>query len=374
MSKAFQEMEMEIPNSASVPNPSGCIHILGVGNLGRLFAHALAKSKNPPPISLLLHRASLLSEWEKGGRQISITTDGTVNSQASFSVEVIDPSHPPPSQDSIIENLIIATKATTTLSALSALNHRLNSTSTILFTQNGMGTVDEVTAHIFPSISSRPTFLSCITSHGVFTQGPFNSVHAGFGSVSIGRTHQVPPPPPPNLSSNAQNLIDRIVGAPLLNAREVAPRDLLLLQLEKLAVNAMINPLTAIFHCRNGELFDKGPIVALMRLLLAEVSQVIRSLPEIREDEETESRFSTRNLEGVVLDVADKTGKNTSSMLQDVRAQKETEIEYINGYVVKRGRELGVDCEHNEKLVEMVKTGKRIGLDEIREHFAVLGR
>ena len=133
----------------------------------------------------------------------------------------------------------------------------------------------------------------------------------------------------------------------------------------------MLNPLTAIFDCKNGELFEHGVVVKMMRLLLQEASHVIRLLPEIHnsEDPEIEERFSTRELEVKVLDVAEKTAKNTSSMLQDVRAGRETEIDYINGWIVKRGRELGVGCEHNAKLVEMVKERKRIGTEELREHF-----
>jgi 2-dehydropantoate 2-reductase len=135
----------------------------------------------------------------------------------------------------------------------------------------------------------------------------------------------------------------------------------------------MINPLTAIFNCKNGELFTRGPIIRVMRLLLSEASQVILSLPKLRDDQTTESRFSMESLEEVVLNVAAKTAKNTSSMLQDVRAGKATEIEYINGYIVKRGREMGVDVRFNERLVEMVKEKRVISVDGTEEVFPPYG-
>jgi len=106
-----------------------------------------------------------------------------------------------------------------------------------------------------------------------------------------------------------------------------------------------------------------------MRLLLAEASQVIQLMSELHNDPETASRFSTQKLETIVLDVAEKTAKNTSSMLQDVRAGRATEIDYINGYIVKRGKEQGVDCEINEKLVRLVKEGKVIGAEDIKSEF-----
>ena len=345
----------------------GRIHVLGVGNVGRLFAHALANSKNPPPISLLLHRPSLREEWEKAGRQISITTKGVVNSTGHFDVEDISS---PTSSDTPISNLIVATKTINTIPALTSVSHRLNSESTVLFTQNGMGTLDEANSQVFTDVSKRPNYLTSITSHGVFSLSPFSSVHAGLAFVSIGRALQDPPPTNP---SKAQYLINQVVESPVLAAREYPPQELLYLQLDKLVINAMINPLAVIFDCKNGELFIHGGVVKVMRLLLQEASQVLLSLPEIRaaadEDDEIESRFSTQELEIKVLDVAQKTAANTCSMLQDVRAGRETEIDYINGWIVRKGREMGVECEHNERLVEMVRAGKKIGLDEIREHF-----
>jgi 2-dehydropantoate 2-reductase len=106
-----------------------------------------------------------------------------------------------------------------------------------------------------------------------------------------------------------------------------------------------------------------------MRLLLAEASHVIQSLPELRDDPEIASRFSTQNLETIVLDVAEKTAQNTSSMLQDVRAGRATEIDYINGYIVKRGKEQGVECNMNEKLIQLVKEGKVIEVEDTKSEF-----
>ena len=51
---------------------------------------------------------------------------------------------------------------------------------------------------------------------------------------------------------------------------------------------------------------------------------------------------------------AKKTAKNTSSMLQDVRAGRDTEIDYINGYVVSVGRRYGVPTPANAAIVETV--------------------
>jgi 2-dehydropantoate 2-reductase len=54
--------------------------------------------------------------------------------------------------------------------------------------------------------------------------------------------------------------------------------------------------------------------------------------------------------------VAEATGPNTSSMLQDVLRKKRTEIDFINGVIVRQGQELGIPVPVNQVLVDLVKT------------------
>ena len=63
-----------------------------------------------------------------------------------------------------------------------------------------------------------------------------------------------------------------------------------------------------------------------------------------------------------VREVARLTASNRSSMLMDVLAERRTEIDAINGAVVRRGRELGVPVPVNETLTRLVRA-----LREVRE-------
>ncbi|RFU35055.1 hypothetical protein B7463_g1326, partial [Scytalidium lignicola] len=357
-------------------DPTKRIHILGIGNIGKLFAHALANQPNPPPITILFHRPSLLQEWESAGETIEIITDGASNTEGVYDVEVIQPMDKggisaSTSSGEHIEHLILATKATHTASAIASVKDRLTSKSEVLFTQNGMGTIDDVSSKVFPDQNTRPRYLTSVNSHGVYSTKPFSSVHAGFGTVSLGNILSSMDRPDSEAASSY--LVRKIIESPLLSAKVVSPDELFQLQLEKLVVNAMMNPLTALFRVKNGELFKSAPITRLMRLLLSETSHVISSLPEVQQlqlaTKGTEERFSPARLAKVVFDVAEKTAKNTSSMLQDVNAGRETEIDFISGWIVRRGLELGIDCHSNEKIIEMVKARRSIKEADIEREF-----
>jgi 2-dehydropantoate 2-reductase len=54
--------------------------------------------------------------------------------------------------------------------------------------------------------------------------------------------------------------------------------------------------------------------------------------------------------------VCEATAANVSSMLQDVLRKKRTEIDFINGVVVRLGQEIGIPTPTNSLLLELVKT------------------
>lgn len=119
--------------------PPSPIHVLGIGNLGKLLAHSLRKRHPDIPITLLFHRPSLVDEWEKAGRSIKITRSGETDSQSGFQIEKISNDGDGDGGKGMIENLIVATKTHSTVKALRPLKERLGPSSTMLFLQNGIG-------------------------------------------------------------------------------------------------------------------------------------------------------------------------------------------------------------------------------------------
>ena len=282
------------------------------------------------------------------------------------------PTKTPKENESIIYNLVVTLKAYATAKAINSIAHRLTRESTILFLQNGMGIIDEVNNLVFPDPAQRPTYMVGINSHGL-KKGKldFEVTHSGKGTIALGI---MPPllvrdseriPTLSESSASARYMLRTMTRTPVFVAVGFPPTQLLQQQLDKLAVNAIINPLTAILNIINGGLVANFYLKRVMRLLLAEVSLVIRSLPELENVPNVKMRFEPARLERIALSVAEKTYQNDSSMLQDVRNGRQTEIDYINGYIVKRGEELGVHCVLNYMLMHMVKAkGVMTSLDK----------
>ncbi|KJX99803.1 hypothetical protein TI39_contig351g00005 [Zymoseptoria brevis] len=317
-------------------------------------------------------------------------------------------------KDDMIHNLIVTTKTVTTVAALAPLKHRLNRNSTICFLQNGMGVIDDINEQVFPNEATRPTYVQGVINHGANSppekaeSDPFYVIHAGHGTISLAILPREEPQPTPSDTAAEQSeadlsnptsfspitpssadvprtsrrhypetaryIIRTLTRTPVLAAVGYTPLDLLQLQLEKLAVNSILNPLTALLDARNGAVLGSFHLVRTARMLLAETSLVIRSLPELRHLPNVEWRFSAKRLEKLYTMVAAKTGGNVSSMLADVRAGRRTEIEYINGYIVRRGEDLGVKCVVNYSFMQMVMGKKAVVAREVRDEVPVLGK
>lgn len=154
----------------------------------------------------------------------------------------------------------------------------------------------------------------------------------------------------------------------------VSPAELRKAQLLKLVANSIINPLTVVFNCKNAELLDHASIRGLIQALVVEAGPVIRALlpPSQSADGNGDvSAFSDEKLLEYVHTVTRKTGTNTSSMLQDVRSGKKTEIDYINGFIAAQGERIGSPCLNHAVLVDMVRRGEGLEPGGVASRFGL---
>jgi 2-dehydropantoate 2-reductase len=114
----------------------------------------------------------------------------------------------------------------------------------------------------------------------------------------------------------------------------------------KLAVSAAINPLTALLRIKNGELLELPSARALMGELARETAAVAKTLG-------VSLPFPDPQL--AAEEVAQRTAENQSSMLQDVLRSARTEIDAINGAVVRLAEENNLKVPVNRTVWSLVK-------------------
>jgi 2-dehydropantoate 2-reductase len=115
----------------------------------------------------------------------------------------------------------------------------------------------------------------------------------------------------------------------------------------KAIINSSINPLTTIFHCKNGYIL-RNPILEEIVKRICEESTSVANSQGIN--------LSSQRMIDRTVAVIQKTAENYSSMLQSLNQGKQTEIDSINGKIIEMGVAKHIDTPLNEILVSIVKS------------------
>lgn len=218
-----------------------------------------------------------------------------------------------------ISCLLLATKAGNAAAAISAWLPFLAADVTVVCLQNGLGQLDQVA---LPQ-ASRVIY--------ALTQSGANREQNRVRVVAENPTYMG------DGSAQAPHWFAGLAAAwPMLEWRE----DIALVQHQKLAINAVINPLTAYYRCRNGELLSADRLPQ-MRALADEVDAILSAIDSHWENDTFECAQR----------VAQLTAENTSSMLADVAAGRATEIEFINGWLLAEAKKRGIDAPLNQQFL-----------------------
>ncbi len=223
--------------------------------------------------------------------------------------------------------ILVCVKSYDTALAASALAPLLGPDTIVLTLQNGLGHV-EVLARTVP----KEQIAVGVTFQGVTLLKPGHIRHAGAGGTCVGAMV-----PSPHMKKRLASLAGVLSDAGLTceavdNIEEVV--------WNKLLVNVGINALSALTGLKNGDLIVHPELCSLMRNAIEETTALAR-----RKGIHTDPKALEHAVQACRA-----TAENRSSMLQDVVNRKRTEIEAINGAVVREAKELGINTPVNETL------------------------
>jgi 2-dehydropantoate 2-reductase len=211
----------------------------------------------------------------------------------------------------------------------------LEKEDTIFLTlQNGLGNEEVLCKRIDPK-----KVMLGVTGQGATFLGPGHVRHAGRGKTFIGELDH-------GVSDRAMHVARMFGEAGIDTEVSVNIHDLIW---DKLLVNVGINALTALTELKNGQLLDYPETLRIMEALVSEAAEVAR-----RKGIRIEGNPIER-----VKSVAEATRGNRSSMGQDIDFRRKTEIDAINGAVVREAKRLGLPVPCNEVVTDLIKTIER---------------
>ena len=226
---------------------------------------------------------------------------------------------------------IVATKAMHTESAIAATAHAFVNGS-VATVQNGIGNEEVLARHVERVIRGTTFPAGKITAPGVVqwdvkgdtTIGPFEDKPAALDEV--------------------ERLADACTRAGMPTKAVVDARGP---QWRKVIFNAATNPLGALTGLTHGRLCERPELRALASRLVDE-GKAVASAQGIELDADPEELIDYAARPEVAYD-------HKASMLQDVEARRQTEVDYLNGGIAEFGRRLGVPTPTHESIWALVK-------------------
>lgn len=269
------------------------IAIIGGGSIGLLLSSHLQKNNQ---VTLYVKRSEQQQVLQEQGIRLLKhgVHDGRVQVQTKV-IEEISSDH---------EVYIVCVKQ---MQLHHIIDYLLLVSAPVIFLQNGMGHIDQV--QVIP-----PRVYVGIVSHGAHRTADNEVNFLGKGSISIA-----------SLTGSEKELKQLIIHLNDAYFPVATVSDWEKLLKDKLVVNAVINPLTALFDVPNGSIITNQHIHAIAKKLCEETANVL-GMPYMSAWEK-------------VSQTAEATKENTSSMRADIHNRRQTEIEAISGYILQKSNQ-----------------------------------
>jgi len=294
------------------------IVVYGAGAMGSLFGAILSRKNNV----VLIGRKSHVETINKNGLIIK----GKTNIKKKvLSFENIKKVSSP-------DLMIISVKSYDTEKTMIQAKKIISKKTVVISLQNGLDNIEKIEKYV-----SRDRIAVCITTHGAIFSKPGVIIHTGFGKTIVGH---------PN-GEDTNKLFDIVKDFNESGIKTTVSEDIICEMWIKGIINSSINTLTAIFNCKNGYLLENPILEKLVEKICKESTDIAYSYG--LDLDYNEMIMKTKE---VIYD----TNENFSSMLQSYKKGKKTEIDSINGVILKIGKKNNLNVFLNDFLVNLINS------------------
>lgn len=299
------------------------IGVWGGGSLGLLWASRLA-SLFPETVLVTRTREQADAVREEGIQVIRL--DGKVE---RVPVQVVESDR----VSSPLDVIMLMVKQRDFASAFHKAVSVCSRAGVIVCWQNGVGH-----EAVVKKMARIPVVYGAVTTEGALREDAATVRHTGTGKTWMGPLFGMGDVHPRSLRSIVVEADRR--WCPVELVVDIQPRIW-----EKLLINSVINPLTALLEVKNGDLLHLPDSRRLMWAALEEAVAVARTKG---------IRYEVEDLYRKVEEICRKTAANRSSMYQDLMRGCETEVDWINGGIVKAGRLHDIPTPIHETLMRLM--------------------
>lgn len=297
------------------------VAVIGAGAVGGYFGGMLARAGAPV---MMIGRPAFVEAARKNGLFLdTLQFKETVRVEASTHLK----------DASGAEIVLFCVKTTDNAATAKALGPMLAPNAIVVSLQNGVDNVEQIRE------ASGIAALPSVVYIGAFVPQPGTVKHGGRGDLVFG---------PENQQTKWLAAVFTRAGVPVRLSANIEG-DLW----SKFLANCALNAVSALSRARYGHVANDTDTWKLVEQTLAEVLAVAKAS---KVDLGTLAQLPEAS--AMARKIATQLPEAYSSTAQDLIRGKRTEIDSLNGYIARRGAELGVATPVNQALYALVKLGE----------------
>ena len=294
------------------------IIVFGAGAIGSFLGGLLSKSNTV----VLIGRAPHITKIQENGLIIQGKT--TFQQKIPAYTDIKETPFEP-------ELIILTTKSYDTEQAVKHIASVMTEQTHLLTFQNGLDNIDKIKQFI-----PKKQILAAITTQGCLYNAPGIITHTGVGRSLIGELNG-------KKTSRVNDLVKMFqnAGFPIKMSTNILKEIWM-----KGIINSSINPLTASISCKNGRILQNPILHHLMEKICTESTRVANTLGY---------KLSSTEMIQRTQEVIEETKENYSSMVQSLQRNQPTEINSINGMIIKKGLQTGCNISCNQTVTKIIQ-------------------
>ena len=269
---------------------------------------------------------------------------------------------PPEHEDSHIEQLIVTGQGHEASLALKSIKHRVDANTTICLANEGLGVMEHAQKKIFRDPGSQPDFLLGYLSHKLTYYKRSQSVKQLKDGV-FRVTEPIPTIAPKVIEArtveNRANFIRALEGVPILNFRMAEYDEWLRLKLPSMISGSVVDVVSILLELPYNDLLRNRPARHMMWNLLDEITLLLQNMPEVKGSTAVRDLIYGQRMWQILMQVLmTKKLDSHNALAQRIDSGLSGDISYMNGYFVRRGKELKLEMPHNANARDMLLAKK----------------
>lgn len=284
-----------------------------------------------------------------------------------------------------ISNLIVAGHASQAVSLLQSVKHRVDDRTAICYMQDGLGIAEDVNNKVFRDAESRP---SIILGHMTRVPVPdrkrnslrlmkddFETIFTGVRPLISQRDRQQQETristqwAPSESRLRTEAMLSSFAQARLLHARGVPLHSWLRHKIPSLMFASVADPICVMLGYRYEEIIFNPTANRLLEQLLNEIGDVVAHIPEVQQlGSEVPDLLRGEGMRKYIFKQLRGKRNAPSNMALQIERGQLTDIDYLNGYFIRRARRMGMKMPANEMVANFVKAKHKAVMEKQRSY------